>query len=216
VDPGKVEEDIEERVVISYPVVKRLFDAAASAAGLVVVSPILAAAIIAVKLDSPGPAFFGHERIGRAGKKFKVWKLRTMVPRAEEQGPQVTVGGDARITRVGRVLRKTKIDELPQLINVLMGDMSLVGPRPEVERYVKHFADDYQQILKIQPGITDEASIEYRDEEAVLSASSDPEREYIEVVAPRKIALYKRYVQEMSLTKDLSILFRTIWKVVRP
>jgi len=202
--------------VISYPVVKRLFDALASAAGLVVVSPILAAAVLAVKLDSSGPAFFGHERIGRAGKKFKVWKLRTMVQRAEELGPQVTAGGDSRITRVGRVLRKTKIDELPQLINVLKGDMSLVGPRPEVERYVNHFADDYREILKIRPGITDEASIEYRDEEAVLSAASDPEREYIEVVAPRKIALYKRYVKEMSLSKDLFILFRTIWKVIRP
>lgn len=202
--------------MISYPVVKRLFDALASAAGLVVVSPILAAAVLAVKLDSSGPAFFGHERIGRAGKKFKVWKLRTMVQRAEELGPQVTAGGDSRITRVGRVLRKTKIDELPQLINVLKGDMSLVGPRPEVERYVNHFADDYREILKIRPGITDEASIEYRDEEAVLSAASDPEREYIEVVAPRKIALYKRYVKEMSLSKDLFILFRTIWKVIRP
>lgn len=175
--------------------------------------PALATIGAAVKLDSRGPMFFGHERVGRDGKRFRTWKFRTMVQDADKMGAEVTAGGDPRVTRVGRILRATKLDELPQLYNVLVGDMSLVGPRPEVPHYVELFRDDYEEILKVRPGITDEASIEFRDEEKILAEADDPEKEYVERIAPRKISLYKKYVREMSLHNDLSILVKTLIKV---
>jgi lipopolysaccharide/colanic/teichoic acid biosynthesis glycosyltransferase len=187
---------------------------ACSVAGLAAALPVLFGIAAAVKLDSPGPVFFGHERVGRHGRRFRTWKFRTMEQGAKDKGVEITAGGDPRVTRIGRLLRATKLDELPQLLNVLAGEMSLVGPRPEVAKYVEIFQQDYDVILSVRPGITDEASIAFRQEEQVLAAAQDPQREYLEKVAPQKIALYRRYVDEMSLGKDLSIIIRTIWKVL--
>jgi lipopolysaccharide/colanic/teichoic acid biosynthesis glycosyltransferase len=192
---------------------KRALDAAAALAGLVVLSPVLLAAAAAVVLLDPGPVFFRHERIGLGFKPFFVLKFRTM--RAGGGGPAITTGGDPRVTAVGRLLRKTKLDELPQLLNVLRGDMSLVGPRPEVAKYVELFRADYAEILSVRPGITDFAAIEYRDEEAVLRGHADPEKAYVETVLPDKIRLYRRYLAEMSLATDLKLVLGTFLKIAR-
>jgi lipopolysaccharide/colanic/teichoic acid biosynthesis glycosyltransferase len=181
--------------------------------GLVVLSPVLAAASLSVKLSSPGPILFRQVRIGRGGRPFRILKFRSM--RTGGSGPAITAGGDARITGVGRLLRRYKIDELPQLWNVLVGDMSLVGPRPEVSRYVERFAADYRRVLSVRPGITDYAALEYRDEESVLAASPDPESEYVGVVLPAKIHLYHRYLSEMSVLTDLKIILRTLGALAR-
>jgi lipopolysaccharide/colanic/teichoic acid biosynthesis glycosyltransferase len=156
---------------------------------------------------------FRQVRVGWRGRTFRILKLRTM--RQATVGPEVTAGGDARVTHVGRVLRRFKLDELPQLWNVLVGDMSLVGPRPEVPRYVQRFPEAYARILGVRPGITDFAAIAYRDEESILAASSDPEATYVEVVLPAKIALYHRYLAERSLLTDLRLLARTLGAVAR-
>lgn len=196
-----------------YDYSKRCFDIVASLTGLALLSPLLITAALAVKIDSPGPVLFRHERVGRRGRRFRLLKFRSMTHGA--RGREVTVAGDARVTRVGRLLRRTKLDELPQLWNVLVGDMSLVGPRPEVARYVELFADAYREILEVRPGITDFAAIEYRDEEGVLAAAADPEAEYRRVVLPAKIALYRRYLAERSMRTDLVILARTVLAVLR-
>lgn len=190
--------------------IKRLIDVVASAAGLVLVSPLLAAAAVAIKVTSPGPVLFHQERVGRGFRPFRILKLRTMHVRPPGPHLQITAGGDPRVTRVGRMLRRLKIDELPQLVNVLRGDMSLVGPRPEVPQYVEMFRADYEEVLRCRPGITDLASIKYRDEEAVLAAAADPERAYVTTVLPDKIALAKEYVRTRSLGLDLQILARTL------
>ena len=189
---------------------KRLFDICASLIGLIILIPLLVPIAISIKLDSHGPIFFLQERMGRGFKPFKLIKFRTMVRSAASEGPQVTTGGDARITPMGRLLRKTKIDELPQLINVLTGDMSLVGPRPEVRKYVDMFSDEYNEVLSIKPGITDYAAIEFRDEEAVLSRYDDTEKAYIEVVLPAKIKLYKKYIRQAGFFSDTKILILTL------
>jgi lipopolysaccharide/colanic/teichoic acid biosynthesis glycosyltransferase len=196
-----------------YQAAKRVVDVAASAAGIVLLSPLLAAVAATVGASSPGPVFFSQERVGQGGRKFKLFKFRTMTHRSA--GAQITVAGDARVTSIGRLLRRTKIDELPQLWNVLVGDMSLVGPRPEVERYVKIFAKDYAEILRVKPGITDFAAIEYRDEERILAAAQDPEAEYCRVVLPAKIALYRRYIAQQSLGRDFAILVKTIAAILQ-
>jgi lipopolysaccharide/colanic/teichoic acid biosynthesis glycosyltransferase len=188
---------------------KRAFDLLAAAAGLLLVAPVLFAAAIAVRATSPGPVFFRQERIGRGGRPFFIYKFRTMVSDAPRLGGPITFGNDPRITPVGKFLRKTKLDELPQLFNVLAGHMSLVGPRPEVPRYVEMFREDYNVILQVRPGVTDLASIKYRDESAVLGKAADPEQEYIRVVLPEKIRLAKEYVASRSLRLDLMILFGT-------
>ena len=193
---------------------KRLLDVALSAAGLGALAPLLVGVGVAVKLDSKGPALYGHERVGRGWTPFRVWKFRTMVTDADSIGPAVTAGGDPRITQIGRLLRATKLDELPQLWNVLVGDMSMVGPRPEAARYAEAFRADYDLILTVRPGITDEAAILYRNEEALLSDADDPERVYLEHILPKKIALYHRYLTDRSLGRDLSIILRTLEKVV--
>ncbi len=198
---------------LAYRFVKRGLDVAISAAGLVLLSPVLAGAAMAVKLTSPGPALFRQSRVGREGRPFPILKFRSM--RVGASGPSITAGGDGRITRVGRLLRRSKIDELPQLWNVLAGDMSLVGPRPELQRYVERFPADYARILSIRPGITDYAALEYRDEESVLATSPDPEAAYVQVVLPAKIRLYHRYLDEMSLTTDLTLVLRTLAAVLR-
>ena len=193
--------------------IKRGFDVLASLAGLVLLSPVLAVVALAIKLTSPGPVFFRQERVGRGFRRFEILKFRTMVPDAPKLGGQLTAGEDPRITRVGRLLRKTKLDELPQLINVVKGDMSFVGPRPEVPRYVEIFRDDYRELLTVRPGITDLASLKYRDESEVLGRSSDPETTYVEQVLPEKIALGKQYLRRSSLWFDVGLIFKTLFRL---
>lgn len=192
---------------------KRGFDAAVALLGLVLLAPLLLAVALLVKLTSRGPVLFRQERVGRGFRPFSIYKFRSMVVGAPEQGGPITVGNDPRITRVGRFLRKTHLDELPQLLNVLKGDMSLVGPRPEVPRYVEMFHDDYEEILRVRPGITDLASIVFRDEPAILGAAADPEREYVERILPEKIRLAKQYIARRSLGFDIRLILTTIWRV---
>ncbi|MBD3298095.1 MAG: sugar transferase [candidate division Zixibacteria bacterium] len=190
---------------------KRLFDVVVALTGLIVLSPLLIAIALAVKLSSPGPVFFRHERVGRNVRTFRVLKFRTMT--AGSTGPPVTSRDDPRITPFGRVLRQTKLDEIPQLFNVLSGSMSLVGPRPEVKEFVEQFRDDYEEILTVRPGITDEASIHFRDEERILAEADDAQHAYVEDVLPKKIELAKHYVRNRSFLGDLAIIVRTLAKL---
>jgi lipopolysaccharide/colanic/teichoic acid biosynthesis glycosyltransferase len=186
----------------------------AAGAGLAVLSPLLLLVAVAVRLESPGPAVFRQRRIGRRFRPFTIYKFRTMIDGAVRRGLPVTAGADARVTRVGRVLRKTKLDELPQLFNVLRGDMSLVGPRPEVPRYVALFRREYGPILEVRPGITDLASIAYCDEEAVLGHATDAEREYVRCVLPDKIRLAREYLRRRSMRFDLYLIAKTIGRLL--
>lgn len=195
---------------------KRLFDLLMSTLGLLVLAPVMVLMALAIKWDSPGEVFFRQERVGRFGKSFRIHKFRTMHQAQSSQGLQITVGADARITRVGHVLRRSKLDELPQLIDVWLGDMSLVGPRPEVPRYVALYPDEMRRkILSVRPGITDVASIEYRDESAVLARASDPEHAYVHEVLPHKLALSARYVDSASLLGDVVLIGRTLLAIVK-
>ena len=194
---------------------KRLFDVLASASGLILLAPALLAIALWVRLDSPGPALFRQRRVGRHGRHFDMYKFRTMADRADE-GRQLTVGCDPRITRAGRFLRRSKLDELPQLLNVLEGTMSLVGPRPEVPRYVDRYPPAVRQsVLSVAPGITDLAAILYKDENDILGRAQDPERAYVETILPVKLEYYQRYVRERSFWLDLRILFRTLAAILR-
>jgi len=193
---------------------KRTIDILLAALGLAVLSPLLALAALAVRLSSPGPVFFRQERVGRGFKPFFILKFRSMVHDAPQRGAAITSGEDPRITRVGRVLRATKIDELPQLVNVLRGEMSLVGPRPEVPKYVDLFRADYEEILRVRPGITDLASLKYHDEAGILGQAEDPEREYVERVLPEKIKLAKEYVARSSVLFDLRVILATVVRLV--
>ena len=189
---------------------KRAFDVGFAAAVLLLLSPLLLAVAAWIKLDSRGPVFFRQVRVGRQGREFRILKFRTMHVDAPARGPQLTVGRDPRITRFGAFLRKYKIDEFPQFINVLIGDMSVVGPRPEVPRYVAMYpAATREVVLSVRPGITDLASIEYRDENELLGRSADPERTYVEQVMPAKLSFCERYVRERSFGGDLAIIART-------
>jgi lipopolysaccharide/colanic/teichoic acid biosynthesis glycosyltransferase len=195
---------------------KRLFDLVASGLGLLLLAPMLLAIALAIKLESPGPVFFRQERVGRFGKTFRIHKFRTMVTDAERRGLQITVGADARVTRVGGVLRKYKLDELAQLIDVFVGHMSLVGPRPEVPRYVACYPADVRAIvLSVPPGITDWASIEFKEENAMLGGAVDAERVYVEEILPVKLGYYVRYVRERSFMMDVRIILATLAAVVR-
>lgn len=195
---------------------KRLFDLVLSTLGLLVLAPLLLLIALAIKLDSSGPVFFRQERVGRFGKPFRIHKFRTMRHDPAGKGPQITVGADSRITRVGGFLRRTKLDELPQLIDVWVGSMSLVGPRPEVPRYVVHYpAAMREKVLSVRPGITDIASIEYRDESAVLARATDPEYAYIHEVMPHKLALAASYVDQASVWMDVRLIWRTVMAIVR-
>lgn len=190
--------------------IKRVFDMVAALIGLIVLSPAFAVIALLITLDSPGPVFFRQERVGRHGVIFRIFKFRTMRVKAEEAG-QITVGHDARITHIGHVLRRFKLDELPQLLNVLLGEMSLVGPRPEVRRYVARYPRDLRKtVLSVPPGITDWASIEFREESAILAGASDPEKIYIEKILPIKLEYYVRYVHERSFIMDIKIIFSTL------
>ncbi|MBI2733601.1 MAG: sugar transferase [Aquabacterium sp.] len=195
---------------------KRLFDFLLSSLGLLMLAPVLLLIALAVKLDSPGPVFFRQERVGRFGVPFRIHKFRTMRHDHAGKGLQITVGADSRITRVGGFLRRSKLDELPQLIDVWVGSMSLVGPRPEVPRYVAHYpAAMREKVLSVRPGITDIASIEYRDESSVLARAADPEHAYIHEVLPHKLALAASYVDQASVWMDVRLIWRTIMAIVR-
>jgi lipopolysaccharide/colanic/teichoic acid biosynthesis glycosyltransferase len=173
-------------------------------------SPLFLLVALLIKLDSRGPVFFRQERVGRGFRPFWIYKFRTMVKDAPRQGGPITFGEDPRITPVGRVLRRTKIDELPQLFNVLNGEMSVVGPRPEVRQYVECFRQDYEQILAVRPGITDLASVKFCDEAAILGAFPNPEEMYLTAILPQKLRLGKEYVRGSSLALDLAVIFKTL------
>jgi lipopolysaccharide/colanic/teichoic acid biosynthesis glycosyltransferase len=194
---------------------KRLMDVVVSMLAVIILSPLLLIMGLAVALSSPGGAFFRQVRVGKGGREFRLLKFRSMKPGSEAKG-QLTVGGrDPRITKVGHVLRRTKMDELPQLFNILAGDMSLVGPRPEVPKYVSLYTPEQRHVLNVRPGLTDYASLEYFEENKLLGASDDPERTYIEEVMPAKLALNLKYIQEMGMKTDLLILLRTARRIVR-
>lgn len=195
--------------------IKRTFDIVSSGIGLILLCPLLLIVALLVKLTSKGPVFFRQERMGRNFKPFRINKFRSMVPDAPQRGAQITAGRDPRITRVGAILRATKIDELPQLLNVLVGDMSVVGPRPEVPRYVEVYRDRYAEVLSVRPGITDLASLKYRDESALLGEADDPEALYVNEILPDKIDLAIEYIRTQSFWLDMSVIFRTFWKIVR-
>ena len=183
--------------------------------GLVVLAPIFIMLAIWIKIDSKGPVFYKQVRVGQNGINFGLFKFRSMVVDADKKG-LITVGGrDPRITRSGYFIRKYKLDELPQLINVLVGDMSLVGPRPEVRKYVNLYTDEQQKVLSVKPGITDYASIEYMDENEILGKSSDPEKTYIEDIMPEKIKYNMKYINNKNLFEYFKIIFLTVLKIVR-
>ena len=193
----------------------RFFDFILSLVGLVVLAPIFIILAIWIQIDSTGPVFYKQVRVGQNGIDFGLFKFRSMVVDADKNG-LITVGGrDPRITRSGYVIRKYKLDELPQLINVLLGDMSLVGPRPEVRKYVEFYTDEQQKVLSVKPGITDYASIEYMDENEILGKSSDPEKTYIEEIMSEKIKCNMKYIQNKSLVEYFKIIFLTILKIIR-
>ena len=196
-------------------VLKRLMDIAVSGGALLVLWPLLLLIALAIKIDDPGPVFYRQVRVGRNGKEFRIFKFRTMIVDADKKGLQITVGKDNRITRMGRFLRKTKLDELAQLINVFVGDMSFVGPRPEVPRYVNLYTPYQRQVLLVRPGITDYASIAYRNENDLLASAEDPEKMYIDVIMPDKIELNMKYLREISPLADLKLIFGTIAAVVK-
>ena len=193
----------------------RFFDFILSLVGLVVLAPIFIVLAIWIKIDSKGPVFYKQVRVGQNSIDFGLFKFRSMVVDADKKG-LITVGGrDPRITRSGYFIRKYKLDELPQLINVLVGDMSLVGPRPEVRKYVDLYTDEQQKVLSVKPGITDYASIEYMDENEILGKSSDPEKTYIEEIMPEKIKYNMKYIQNKNLSEYFKIIFLTLLKIVR-
>ena len=194
---------------------KRLFDIVASGLGLIVLSPLFILVAIWIKLDSEGPVFFRQVRVGRYNKDFRIFKFRSMRV-GSDKGSQVTIGGrDPRVTRSGYFIRKFKIDELPQLINVFIGDMSLVGPRPEVRHYVNYWTPEQMHVLDVRPGITDPASIKYRNENELLEKADDPEKFYIEVIMQEKILLYLQYVKNVSLGSDIRLILKTLWVVIK-
>jgi len=194
---------------------KRLFDILFSALGLLFLSPIFLIIAILIKREGRGPILYRGVRVGKFGKTFKIFKFRTLVANAEKIGGPSTADDDPRITKVGRLIRKYKLDELPQLINVLKGEMSFVGPRPEVPFYVKMFTEEERTILSLRPGITDWASLWNPDEGAILAGSSDPEKTYMEKIRPEKIRLQLRYVRERSFWADLKIILLTLKKLTR-
>ena len=195
---------------------KYCFDLVSSLAGLVLLSPLFVVIAVWIRVDSAGPVFFRQVRVGRHGRPFRVFKFRTMVADAEAKGRKITVGDDPRITRAGRFLRKFKLDELPQLFNVVKGEMSLVGPRPEVPRFVEFYPKEVRmQVLSIRPGITDIASILYKDENTVLADAADPEATYVNVILPEKLKHYVRYVSERTLWLDFKIILMTLREILR-
>lgn len=195
-------------------IIKRVCDFILSLIGIIVLSPIFIIVSIAIKLDSKGKILFLQKRVGRYGKEFDIYKFRTMVSDAERLGKQITVGNDNRITKVGSFLRKYKIDELPQLFNVLKGDMSLVGPRPEVPKYVKLYSDEQKKVLNVRPGITDMASLRYKDENEILGKVDNPEEYYINVIMKDKLKLNLEYIEKSNIFFDLYLIIKTVVKCI--
>lgn len=194
--------------------IKRAFDVVFSLLGIVAFLPVMVLCAVLVKFTSTGPIIFRQQRVGRDFQPFHILKFRSMVVDAPSQGAQITVDRDPRITGIGRVMRKLKLDELPQLFNVLRGDMSFVGPRPEVQEYVDLFRDDYKTLLSVRPGITDPGSIAFRHEEDILAAAADPRLAYVAEVLPEKIRLSKVYVVNSSIWLDIQLIFQTLLSVV--
>lgn len=194
---------------------KRLFDIVASGLGLIVLSPLFLILAIWIKLDSKGPVFYRQVRVGYKNKDFRIFKFRSMRVGADK-GSLVTIGGhDPRVTRSGYFIRKFKFDELPQLINVFLGDMSLVGPRPEVRHYVDYWTPEQMHVLDVRPGITDPASIKFRNENELMEKADNPEKYYIEVIMQEKIKLYIEYVEKHNFFYDLGLIFKTFWVIVK-
>jgi len=199
-----------------YPAVKRALDIVVASVGLAALSPILLAIAALIKLDSQGPVLYAAPRVGRHGRMFRMYKFRTMVANADKIGGSSTAADDPRITRVGRVLRRYKLDELPQLINVLFGTMSLVGPRPQVKWAVDLYTEAERAVLNVPPGITDYASLRFPNEGELLRGSADPDGDYMEKIHPEKMRLSLEYVRRRSLRTDLAILARTLAAVLKP
>lgn len=195
--------------------IKRAFDFISALLGLVVLSPLLVILTILIFLDDRRWPFFTHARVGRGGRSFGMLKFRTMRKGADKSGPALTIGADNRITRVGWFLRQTKLDELPQLWNVLIGDMTLVGPRPEVEKYVKLYSEQQRRVLSVRPGITDVASNEFFNEGDLLASASNPEKFYIEEIMPKKIQLNLAYLDRANMLTDIGVIFDTFAKMLR-
>jgi lipopolysaccharide/colanic/teichoic acid biosynthesis glycosyltransferase len=193
---------------------KRLFDIIASGLGLLVLSPLFLILAIWIKLDSKGPVFYRQVRVGKDNKDFRIFKFRSM-REGSDSGSLVTIGGrDPRITRSGYIIRKLKLDELPQLINVFVGDMSLVGPRPEVRHYVNYWTEEQMHVLDVRPGITDPASIKFRNENELMEQAEDPEDYYINVIMQEKLKMYLEYVKNHSFLSDIGLIFKTFWVIV--
>ena len=189
---------------------KRIFDIIASLIGIILLLPLFVLIGLWVKLSSKGPIIFVQKRVGKDFKEFNLYKFRSMVVGAESKGPGVTSKDDARITKVGKFIRSTKIDELPQLFNVLKGDMSIVGPRPELKKFVDAKKDEYKKVLSVKPGITDNAAIEFRDEEQIMSQYEDKEKAYIDKILPQKIKLYYSYIDNISFLNDIKLILKTL------
>ena len=193
---------------------KRLFDFVASGCGLIILSPLFIVLAIWIKIDSEGPVFYRQVRVGKNNKDFRIYKFRSMRV-GSDKGSLVTIGGrDPRITRSGYFIRKFKLDELPQLVNVFVGDMSLVGPRPEVRHYVDYWTSEQMHVLDVRPGITDPASIKFRNENEQMEQAEDPEKYYIEVIMQEKLKLYLEYVNHHSFFGDIALIFKTFWVIV--
>jgi len=195
--------------------IKRLIDLTLASVALVLLAPVLLLVALLIKLDSAGPVFFRQERMGKGVQPFLIYKFRTMVVGAPQMGGSLTLGQDPRITRLGGVLRKTKVDELPQLLNILRGEMGFVGPRPEVRKYVEMFPVEFEQILQIRPGLTDLASLKYRDESELLGSFTNAEEAYVQVIPPDKIRLAQQYLQSSSVLFDVTLICKTLLRVSR-
>lgn len=200
---------------MAYRVLKRIFDFSASFLGIVILSPLFFVVSILILITSKGGIFFIQERVGKNGKTFKILKFRSMVTDAEKKGMQITTDQDNRITKIGKIIRKTKIDELPQLFNVLAGNMSFVGPRPEVPKYVELYTEEQRKVLSVKPGITDLASIEFRNENDMLKEQEDPEKKYIEEIMPAKLELNLKYLEKKSFFYDIKLIFKTLWRIIK-
>lgn len=199
----------------AYFMMKRMIDVILAGAGVLLISPILLVIVLWIKVDSEGPVLFRQQRVGRHGRLFWIYKFRTMVHAGPGNQKLLTIGRDPRITRSGAILRKYKLDELPQLFNVLKGEMSLVGPRPEVPYYVRYYTESQRKVLRVKPGITDWASIKYKDESMLLDQADEPEDTYIKHIMQDKLQLNLRYINEATIFKDIQIILQTMLKICK-